>query len=147
MSFAIATFPAAPRDREIGIVPRVVSLAALTMAVVGLVLLAIVPFYGVAFLGLAVADGLVASFLLAIEPVAYVILTDGLTVERRRWRTREFAGSISNARRDETDSAAAVDAFVTSAGNVVRLRVGDAEIAVSPADPDSFVVAAGRSRA
>ena len=152
MSVTIATFPVAPRDREVGIVPRIMLLSALAFAVAGVVLLALSPAYGGAALAVALLDGLVASWLLAIEPVAYVVRNDGLTVERRRWRPREFTGSISDVRRSEIGVAGdgeedAVDAFVTSSGSVVLMRVGETRIAVSPADPSSFVAAAGGFRA
>ena len=151
MTFALATFPAAPRDREVGIVPRIVLLTALVMVVAGLVLLAFLPVYGVALLVVGVADVLVASVLLAVEPVAYVVRSDGLTIERRRWRPREFNGPIGNVRRDDVGAAGhegdPVDGFVTSLGNVVCLRVGETEIEVSPADPDSFIAATGGFRA
>jgi hypothetical protein len=82
-------------------------------------------------------------------------------VYRRKAAPKRFEGPISLARRGRLGLRIAgdggaygylgrfradgktVSAFVTSAADVVLLRVGESELALSPADPSSFVAEVG----
>lgn len=162
MGVALASFPAAPLDRTARTITRFVWGLAASFGVLGLVLLAVTEaFVGVVFLLVTVLDGAMAWWLRAREPVAYLLEDDGLVVERRYAAPRRFVGALAELRRGKLGLRVAgdggaygylgkfrsdgrtVSAFVTSQRDVVLLAVGADRIAISPADPDGFIAAAG----
>jgi hypothetical protein len=161
---ALASFPAAPLDGTARSVTRLVWGLALVFGVAGLVLLAVTePVVGATLVLVALVDGGIAWWLRAREPVAYLIEDDGLVVERRHAGPRRYVGRLAELRRGSLGLRVAgdggaygylgkfraggrtVDAFVTSRRDVVLLSVGDRELALSPADPDAFIAAAGET--
>jgi hypothetical protein len=164
MSAPIATFAAATPDRAVRVITRFAWATAGLLAVVGVVLAASRSMVGPVLLVVALLEGGLAWWLRRVEPVSYVVRTDGLTIERRNSDARVFEGAVRDARRGRLGLRVAgdgglygylgkyradgktVDAFVTSRSDVVLARVGDREVALSPADPDAFVAAAGGSR-
>ena len=165
MGVALASFAAAPLDRTARTVTRLVWGLAAGFGLLGLVLLAVTePIVGVALLLAAAVDGGLAWWFRAREPVAYLLEDDGLVVERRHAGPRRFVGTLADTRRGKLGLRVAgdggaygylgkfradgktVSAFVTSQRDVVLLRVGDDRIALSPADPDGFIAAAGGDR-
>jgi len=93
-----------------------------------------------------------------LQPVAYDLDGSGLEIERRGRASRRFAGLVAllpDARlgvriagsgglygylgRFRLVGGGRVDAFVTSRAATLIVRVGDAAVAVSPADRDVFL--------
>jgi Bacterial PH domain len=162
MSVALASFPAAPLDRTARLVTRFVWLLGAGLAIGGVAVLSEpARFAGVMLVVSGVAIAVMAVWLRRREPVSYLIEDDGLVVQRRGSATRRFAGELSEARRGTLGlrvagdgglygylgrfraDGATVNAFVTNRDDVVLLAVGEERIALSPADPDAFISAAG----
>ncbi len=163
MDATTATFPAAPLDRLARIVTASVWGLAAVFVVVGLVMIGA---------GSAWAAGLVllvVGVLLAVmlwsyrhrEPLSYAIEDRAVSIGRRSASPRRFEGPVTRVRRGALGWRVAGDGglygylgrfraegktvhtFVTDRNRVVLLDVGDKGLAISPADPDSFVAGVG----
>ena len=158
MGAVSATVQAAPLDRMARIVTASVWGLAAVFAVVGLVTLGA----GSTWAGVLL---LVVGVLLAVmlwsyrlrEPLSYAVEDRAVSIGRRSAAPRRFEGPVTRVRRGALGWRVAGDggaygylgrfraegktvhAFVTDRKRVVLLDVGDTGLAISPADPDSFV--------
>jgi len=156
-------FVAAPLDRTARIVTGLVWALGAVFLVAGLVVLAVSPSpVALALLASAFAIGALIAWYRPRRPMVYELDQGALVVQRRRSAPRRFTGPISHVRRGRLGLRLAgdggiygylgkfraegttVSAFVTSTANVVVLSIGDRNVALSPAEPDEFIAAAGR---
>jgi hypothetical protein len=156
-------FVAVPLDRTARIVTRLVWVLGAGFLIAGVVaLFASAWLVALALLASALAIGALIAWYLPRQPVVYELDPAALVVRRRRSSPWSFTSAFSHARSGRLGLRLAgdggvygyagkfradgktVSAFVTSTANVVVLSVGDRNLAVSPADPDEFIAAAGR---
>ncbi len=158
MGAVSATVRAAPLDRVARVVTASVWGLAAVLVAVGLVVLGA----GSTWVGvlLAVVGVLLAVMLWSYrlrEPLSYAIEDRAVSIGRRSAAPRTFEGPVTRVRRGALGWRVAGDggaygylgrfraegktvhAFVTDRKRVVLLDVGDTGLAISPADPDSFV--------
>jgi hypothetical protein len=159
-----ATFPVAPLDRAARLVTRGLWLGGPASAAIGAVLLVArdsVP--GAVLVAVGASIAAITWYLDRIRPVEYVLEDGGFVVLRRHARPKRFVGGSRDARRGRLGLRIAGDgggygylgrfraegrtvhAFVTDRDRVVLLDVGDASLAVSPADPEEFLAEVSRA--
>lgn len=164
MDATTATFPAAPLDRLARVVTAFVWGLAAVFVVAGVVMIEAGTAW-VAGLVMLVVGVLLAAMSWSYrlrEPLSYAIEDRAVSIGRRSASPRRFEGPVTRARRGALGWRVAGDggvygylgrfraegktvhAFVTDRTRVVLLEVGDTGLAISPADPDSFVVEVGR---
>ena len=162
MGAVSATVQAAPLDRMARIVTASVWGLAAVLVAVGLVVLGA----GSTWTGVLL---LVVGVLLAVmlwsyrlrEPLSYVVENRAVSIGGRSAAPRRFEGPVTRVRRGALGWRVAGDggaygylgrfraegktvhAFVTDRTHVVLLDVGSTGLAISPADPDSFVAGVG----
>jgi hypothetical protein len=162
----IATFPAAPLDRTSGWITSGLWCLSIALALGGAGALAFsVPIAGIPLVAAGVVDGAILLWARPRQAVAYELDENALIVRRRKAEPKQFAGPIASPRRGRLGIRIAgnggvygysgkfraekktVSAFVTSTADVVLVRVGESELAISPADPDAFIATAGAEHA
>ena len=163
MGAVSATFPAAPLDRMARLVTASVWGLAVVFAAVGLVMVGAGPTWpGVLLLIVGVLLAVMSWSYRLREPLSYAIEDRAVSIDRRSAATRRFEGSVTRVRRGALGWRVAGDggvygylgrfraegrtvhAFVTDRKRVVLLEAGETGLAISPADPDSFVAEVGR---
>jgi hypothetical protein len=164
MSGALAAFPAAPLDRTARLVTRGVWLLAVALGVAGVSLLigGSVP-VGPVLLAAGVLDAALIWHLGRLRPVEYVLEDGGLSVLREHASPKRFTGAATGARPGRLGMRVAGDgggygylgryradgrtvhAFVTDRTRVVLLDIGATPLAISPADPETFLAEVARA--
>jgi Bacterial PH domain len=152
------TFAAAPLDLTARIVTGSVWALTGIFVLVGLGITAFVSAApGLVMLAVGVLLVVPNAWMRRVEPHAYVVEDDVLSIRRRSASPRRFVGPLRNGRRGRLGWRVAgdgggygylgryraegrtVSAFVTDRARVVLLEVGGAGLAVSPVDPDGFI--------
>ena len=157
------TYPAAALDRAARIVTAFVWILAVGLAVAGAFALgAGATPTGAILLAVGVSLAVLHVYLRRLEPRSYVVEDGTLSVLRRSASPRRFVGTFANVHRGALGMRVAgdgggygylgrfraegrtVSAYVTDRAQVVLLDVGGSALAVSPADPESFIEKVGR---
>jgi hypothetical protein len=154
----VTIYPAASSDRGVRLVTGFMWTLAAVFAVGGVVvLLADTWVVGGVLLASALGTVAMAVYARGAQPVEYETVGGGITIRRRSGTGLRYEGEITATRRGKLGLRVGgnggvyaytgryraekrfVTAYVTNLRSVVLLRVGAAELALSPADPDAFV--------